>query len=254
MKSFSRLLSFQLWFHLLWSGTLIRLLLTPTALWLHTSCSFISPLICFLSDHLTFCPFFFSCSLLIFFYHFFNLFSALLCSLSFLSVLWPFWLSLFLSFSLVLPYDYVPLFLVSSEFLLRCLLSFFLPYLLSSSGFTYFLFYPFAWLTFSSLTLFLLHSVMFLQFVPKTHLFFTAGKDKKIKQWDADKFEHIQTLEVTLGFIPLIFATWWLRSSVLWQASFTSEMLKWNTDHTSLVSSKTDLSKRESKTRLCAFA
>ncbi|KAA8593033.1 hypothetical protein FQN60_018488 [Etheostoma spectabile] len=47
-------------------------------------------------------------------------------------------------------------------------------------------------------------SVMFLQFVPKTHLFFTAGKDKKIKQWDADKFEHIQTLEVTLGFIPLI--------------------------------------------------
>lgn len=39
-------------------------------------------------------------------------------------------------------------------------------------------------------------SVMFLQFVPKTHLFFTAGKDKKIKQWDADKFEHIQTLEV----------------------------------------------------------
>lgn len=38
---------------------------------------------------------------------------------------------------------------------------------------------------------------MFLQFVPKTHLFFTAGKDKKIKEWDADKFEHIQTLEVT---------------------------------------------------------
>ncbi|TMS06102.1 WD repeat-containing protein 3 [Larimichthys crocea] len=37
--------------------------------------------------------------------------------------------------------------------------------------------------------------VMFLQFVPKTHLFFTSGKDKKIKQWDADKFEHIQTLE-----------------------------------------------------------
>lgn len=39
-------------------------------------------------------------------------------------------------------------------------------------------------------------SVMYLQFVPKTHLFFTAGKDHKIKQWDADKFEHIQTLEV----------------------------------------------------------
>lgn len=39
-------------------------------------------------------------------------------------------------------------------------------------------------------------SVMYLQFVAKSHLFFTAGKDSKIKQWDADKFEHIQTLEV----------------------------------------------------------
>lgn len=39
---------------------------------------------------------------------------------------------------------------------------------------------------------------MFLQFVPKTHLFFTAGKDRKIKQWDADKFELVQTLEVGL--------------------------------------------------------
>ncbi|KAF4021436.1 hypothetical protein G4228_013321 [Cervus hanglu yarkandensis] len=38
-------------------------------------------------------------------------------------------------------------------------------------------------------------SVMYLRFVPKSHLFFTAGKDHKIKQWDADKFEHIQTLE-----------------------------------------------------------
>ena len=38
---------------------------------------------------------------------------------------------------------------------------------------------------------------MYLKFVPKSHLFFTAGKDRKIKQWDADKFEHIQTLEVT---------------------------------------------------------
>ena len=49
---------------------------------------------------------------------------------------------------------------------------------------------------------------MFLQFVPKTHLFFTAGKDKKIKQWDADKFQLIQTLEVTFdpppGFHSLI--------------------------------------------------
>lgn len=46
---------------------------------------------------------------------------------------------------------------------------------------------------------FFFYSVMFLQFVPKTHLFFTAGKDRRIKQWDADKFEHIQTLEVTFS-------------------------------------------------------
>lgn len=52
-----------------------------------------------------------------------------------------------------------------------------------------------------------LSSVMFLQFVPKTHLFFTAGKDRKIKQWDADKFEHIQTLEV------IISDSWTLTSS-----------------------------------------
>lgn len=35
-----------------------------------------------------------------------------------------------------------------------------------------------------------------IQFVPKTHLFFSASKDKKLKYWDADKFLHIQTLEV----------------------------------------------------------
>lgn len=45
-------------------------------------------------------------------------------------------------------------------------------------------------------TLLSLCSVMHLKFVPKSHLFFTAGKDRKIKQWDADRFEHVQTLEV----------------------------------------------------------
>lgn len=44
---------------------------------------------------------------------------------------------------------------------------------------------------------------MSLQFVPKSHLFFTAGKDRKIKQWDADKWEHIQTLEVAPAPRPL---------------------------------------------------
>ena len=36
-----------------------------------------------------------------------------------------------------------------------------------------------------------------LQFVPKTHLVFSGSKDKTIKCWDADTFEHIMTLEVT---------------------------------------------------------
>jgi U3 small nucleolar RNA-associated protein 12 len=34
------------------------------------------------------------------------------------------------------------------------------------------------------------------QFISKTHLVFTGGKDGKIKQWDADSFEHIVTLQV----------------------------------------------------------
>ena len=37
-------------------------------------------------------------------------------------------------------------------------------------------------------------SVTCVRFVPNTHLFFTAGKDGLIKQWDADKFQMIQTL------------------------------------------------------------
>lgn len=39
-------------------------------------------------------------------------------------------------------------------------------------------------------------SVTALAFVPRTHYIFTAGKDGKIKQWDADNFEKIITLEV----------------------------------------------------------
>jgi len=33
------------------------------------------------------------------------------------------------------------------------------------------------------------------KFIPNTHMFFTASKDGKIKQWDADNFERIITLE-----------------------------------------------------------
>jgi len=32
--------------------------------------------------------------------------------------------------------------------------------------------------------------------VPGTHYFFTSGKDGKIKQWDADIFQKITTLQV----------------------------------------------------------
>ena len=35
------------------------------------------------------------------------------------------------------------------------------------------------------------------QFVPKTHYFFSVSKDKTLKYWDADKFEHIMTLKVS---------------------------------------------------------
>jgi U3 small nucleolar RNA-associated protein 12 len=37
-----------------------------------------------------------------------------------------------------------------------------------------------------------------IQFVPKTHLFFSTSKDNKLKYWDGDKFLHIQTLDVRL--------------------------------------------------------
>lgn len=40
-------------------------------------------------------------------------------------------------------------------------------------------------------------SVMNVQFVGKTHYFFSVGKDGKLKEWDADKFERIITLDVT---------------------------------------------------------
>ena len=32
--------------------------------------------------------------------------------------------------------------------------------------------------------------------MPKTHYFFSVSKDKTLKYWDADKFEHITTLQV----------------------------------------------------------
>ena len=34
------------------------------------------------------------------------------------------------------------------------------------------------------------------QFVPKTHMVFTASKDRTVKCWDVDSFEHVMTLEV----------------------------------------------------------
>lgn len=37
-------------------------------------------------------------------------------------------------------------------------------------------------------------SVLGVQFIPQTHMFFSCGKDGKIKEWDADTFEKITTL------------------------------------------------------------
>lgn len=39
-------------------------------------------------------------------------------------------------------------------------------------------------------------SVTGLSFVPGTHYFFSSGKDGRIKQWDADMFQKITTLQV----------------------------------------------------------
>jgi len=44
-------------------------------------------------------------------------------------------------------------------------------------------------------------SIMSVQFVGKTHYFFTVGKDGKLKEWDADKFERIVTLNVRNSYI-----------------------------------------------------
>lgn len=42
-------------------------------------------------------------------------------------------------------------------------------------------------------------SVMAVKFVPHTHLFWSCGKDGKVKQWDADSFVLIQTVSSHLG-------------------------------------------------------
>ena len=45
---------------------------------------------------------------------------------------------------------------------------------------------------------------MCVQFIAKTHMFFTGGKDGKVKQWDGDTFEHILTLEVCEIIVSVI--------------------------------------------------
>jgi WD40 repeat protein len=52
-------------------------------------------------------------------------------------------------------------------------------------------------------------SVTSLQFVPSTHYFFTVSKDGKVKQWDADSYDNIITLNVSTGhMIYLHLLTW----------------------------------------------
>ena len=45
------------------------------------------------------------------------------------------------------------------------------------------------------------------QFVPKERLFWSAGKDGLLKQWDADKFERIQVLSLHSAEIRAITQT-----------------------------------------------
>ena len=42
-----------------------------------------------------------------------------------------------------------------------------------------------------------LRSIMCVSFVARTHMFFTGGKDRLLKEWDGDSFQHIQTLKVS---------------------------------------------------------
>ncbi len=58
-------------------------------------------------------------------------------------------------------------------------------------------------------------SITMVKFIAKTHLFFTVSKDGKLKQWDADYFHRITTLEVgakysrsLLFFIKSFFLTY----------------------------------------------
>ena len=40
-----------------------------------------------------------------------------------------------------------------------------------------------------------------LKFIANTHMFFTCGHDGLLKQWDADNFQRIVTLEGHFGII-----------------------------------------------------
>ena len=53
-------------------------------------------------------------------------------------------------------------------------------------------------------------SIMSVQFVGKTHYLFSVGKDGKLKEWDADKFERIVTLNVSRA-INMFFVVWVLK-------------------------------------------
>lgn len=64
---------------------------------------------------------------------------------------------------------------------------------------------------------------MTVQFVPKTHYFFSASKDKTVKYWDADKFIHVMTLDGHLSEIwclavshdgEFIVGIWWVNANL----------------------------------------
>ena len=56
---------------------------------------------------------------------------------------------------------------------------------------------------------------MDMKFVPRTHYFFSASKDKTVKYWDADKYENIMVLKVPQSFLYCISAFVFYRISVV---------------------------------------
>ena len=51
---------------------------------------------------------------------------------------------------------------------------------------------------------FKVYLLLWLQFIPGTHLVFSAGKDHMVKCWDGDKFNHVMSLLVCIVVTVLV--------------------------------------------------